>query len=676
MKGVHPLIKIVRDKELPHPSQLDKFNPQSWIEFCERINVKDDVAITFFSGACWLNDHFNRIQKTRQQFSWAGDQPLDYRDLIRAHISATNYAFWAVVDEQEKKYETEPVLAIEQMLVAKSSMVGKNDPVNVNRVLMHRLDSLRGPLWELFKYKDNIQKLFPNDRDLQLAPIDFFYNEMRLSQFYHGLGEQWQLLLYGNVLFYAEKEKVNFIHRHSFHRMKTISEFRREQHQSSSWLEAQAILKKKSIIPLQKTYLHFKRGNFLGVTTWEKLTEKTRKIAQYQYIAPFGQLEEHLKPLLQYHAAPSIGHSVQVILDVWLHLTVLSAQISESLFFTDELQEWPQLLALAPEFDRNHLVNILSQCTFYTVSDINEALVLLIWRGKTPQEDLWAQPLVELDNNVIFPVSAFLTASISRNVDCWLTKIDPEGRYRGKMFERDMIRVLEECKKYNTVMSQHLHYTPAIKESFGGVTEEIDLTFSFGNILVVAELRSRKTPITPLDYENDLYDSNGLEHKTKQAVRKAAFIQGNIKEFCEKYYPDLISFTNIQVIPLVIINGQFHAGYCFNNVPVTDAALLLHFLKYSELRLNYDYEHNRHQYGISLWHSLDEAQKCFVDYINCPYLIQLYDSMLSETISASHNLGDDYGEIVSLSYEMPDGFWETVVEKAEKLFPCKVVKYF
>ncbi|MBO2025347.1 hypothetical protein J4733_01350 [Klebsiella pneumoniae] len=102
------------------------------------------------------------------------------------------------------------------------------------------------------------------------------------------------------------------------------------------------------------------------------------------------------------------------------------------------------------------------------------------------------QPLVSVEDNYVFPISAFLTASLTRNIDCWMTKIDPNDTRRGKLFEKDLIRVLEECRNGNSVMKEHLRYTSAIEPNYHGHKEEIDLTFSFGNLLIVVEARSRK----------------------------------------------------------------------------------------------------------------------------------------------------------------------------------------
>ncbi len=77
---------------------------------------------------------------------------------------------------------------------------------------------------------------------------------------------------------------------------------------------------------------------------------------------------------------------------------------------------------------------------------------------------------------------------------------------------------MEECRSSNDVMRHNLSWTGSLMLKYDReqVREEIDLTFSFGNVLVVAELRSRRTPITPLDYHNALYEDGGFSQRSSR----------------------------------------------------------------------------------------------------------------------------------------------------------------
>lgn len=677
MHPIHPLIKAAREKKLPHPARLNEFKQEYWVEFMNQIGPITPEASAYILGATWLNFNFQCVKNTRKQICFLKGHRPEYHEMIRAHIASANYAFWQVCDEQKEIFEDISHTAIEQYITSKTSKVGKSDPVSVNSVNMHRLDSLRGPLFELFKYKDRMHILFPDDCPIKLSKLDFYLVEMRMSQHYHNFSSLWQDLLYGRAIFNIQPKRVFFMQHHSeYHRMKTIAEFRRDHFLATSMTEARAILDKFQDLNIFSRYLQYVPGKDLSTGSWQSLSQWSKTIARFQPLSAFIQLDDHLKCLLKHKSLPCIERSLQIVLDIWVHLSVLAVQIDESMHTNDEITEWSKLIHLAPQFERSNLIAALMQCCKYSEEEIIDALHLLTWRGESPQEDLWVQPLVSIEDNYIFPLSAFLTANLTRNIDCWMAKIDPKDTRRGKLFEKDMVRVLEECRNGNPVMKKHLRYTSAIEPNYSGHMEEIDLTFTFGNLLIVVEARSRKTSITPLDYDNEIFDSNGLMHKTKQAIRKSAFVRNHLEYFCQDYYPHLLREEEVEVIPLVIINGQFHAGFPLNDVPIIDPALLLHYLRDREVRFMAEAPYDKHQYGIPLWETLEEAQTRFKEYLSHPTLIKIYDSMCRESVKRSNNLGKDFDEVVSLTFEIDFIGWQEQLAHVERVFPNQFVKYY
>lgn len=70
MQPIHPLIKAARDKKLPHPAQLDKFNQKCWIKFMNQIGPLNVEASAYISGATWLNNSFHSVENTRKKISF------------------------------------------------------------------------------------------------------------------------------------------------------------------------------------------------------------------------------------------------------------------------------------------------------------------------------------------------------------------------------------------------------------------------------------------------------------------------------------------------------------------------------------------------------------------------------------------------------------------------------
>lgn len=677
MNHIHPLVKLARERKLPHPHRPEEFSERAWTEVLRQYGDRQGVG--FASGAVWLNSHFRRIERSRQQFTCGEEAPLHYIELARAHLAAANAAFYQVMNEQiEKDKQREPA-SLEQMLARRSAHTAGGEEAAVNSVNMQRLDSLCLVLWELFKHRDKLSTLFPAVRPRLMSRMDLLYNESKMSQYYHSFSLLWQEMLYGHAAFAADGDRVLLQYIGHFpHAVKAISEYRRDHHHGTTVLEAGSILRQKKMM-IAGPQLRYQGPDLpLTLCTWGALSEEAQMQAAYQWISPHGHLEHHLRPLIDEQSEAKEDRQIQRVLRIWFHLSVLAMQVSEGHINNSRPlpDHWQQMLAMAPLFDRQQLAALLGECTGYTPQQVEQALKVLTWRGKTLQEDLWVQPLVELEGKLAFPVSAFLTANFSRNFDCWLQKIDSRHERRGRLFEQDLLRVMAECRQANSLMREHLHFSPVGKFYAGDDYEEIDLAFTFGNQLVVVEARSRKTPITPLDYHNDMHDDNGLLHKTAQAKRKADYVRQHLATFCQRYFPHLCGRDDVQVLPLTLINGQFHAGYALNDVAVLDPALLLHFLKDGELRFNFDAERHRHQYAVPLYASLEEAQAVFADYIRSPLLIRIYEALIVCDTHASRPMGEAFEEIITQTCKVDTTDWQRFIAAVEQVVPGKVVKYF
>nr|WP_314425583.1 hypothetical protein [uncultured Erwinia sp.] len=677
MNPNHPLVKLARERKLPHPHRPEEFSERAWTEVLRQYG--DPQGVGFASGAVWLNGHFRRIERSRQQFTCGEETPLNYIELARAHLAAANAAFYQVINEQiENDRQREPV-SLEQMLARRSAQTAGGEEAAVNSVNMQRLDSLCLVLWELFKYRDRLSTLFPAVRPRLMSRMDLLYNESKMSQYYHSFSLLWQEMLYGHAAFAADRDRVLLQYIGHFpHAVKAVSEYRRDHHHGTTALEAGSMLRQRMIMVEGPQLCYQGPDRPLTLCGWQALSEDVQLQAAYQWISPQGHLDHHLRPLIDENSEVEADRRLQRVLRIWFHLSVLAKQISEEHTHGRRPlpDDWQQMLALAPAFDRQQLVRLLTGCTGYSVQQVEQALKILTWRGKTLQEDLWVQPLVELEGDVAFPVSAFLTASFSRNFDCWLQKIDSRHERRGRLFEQDLLRVMAECRQANPLMREHLHFSPVGKFYAGEDYEEIDLAFTFGNLVVVAEARSRKTPITPLDYHNDMFDDNGLLHKTTQAKRKADYVRKHLADFCAIFFPHLEGRDDLQVLPLTLINGQYHAGYALNEVAVLDTALLLHFLKDGELRFNFDAERGRHQYALPLYGTLEEAQAIFADYIRSPLLIRIYEALIVRDTQASRPMGEGFEEIITQTCRVDSTDWQTFMAAVERVAPGRVVQYF
>ena len=683
-KSHKPLLKLARERQLPHPAMLAEFKLSSWLQAYEWARSQGSEERGFLNGVAWLNDHFQRVHGTRQQFTFSRSTPLSADELIQAHLASANYAFYLVSDEQMELIATQPGATMEQHLSLKSSLTYGQVKVDPNVLNMSRLDSLCGPLWELFKHRNELDQLFPEDRPHQLDKLTLLQNETSMAQLFYNFSRIWQGLLYGEAQFFPHPQGVVLASTTPDpHLLKAVSEYRRNHHNATNamqivrdWRNGRLIAE-ALLAPGQ--YLQYQgAGSRLSCTSWLGLSEKMRWLAFYHRAAPHYMIDQHLHPILDSASSDAKDQVMRNTLDVWFHLALLAAQVKEDAASRGAPERWEELLAFAPRFRLDELVDNLMRCTSMSAVDVRGVIEMLTYKASSIQDDLWSQPLLVFDENVFLSVSALLTANLGRNFDTWLTRIYPKSKRRGKFFERDIQNVLQECRSNNSILAEHLSWTAAVKFRYEPKKfEEIDLTFAFGNLIVIAELRSRRAPITALDYHNEVFDENGIETKANQARRKADRVRENLQAFCAAYYPALAEWDSLTVLPLVIINGPFHAGYPRNGVPVLDPHLLKHFLKDAEVRFYGSVEEDAgYMYSIPLYDCLEEAIQVFPEYAGCPTLIRLYNALATQTSTGYALPGQDMPPVFMTNLEIPEVASERYMQVLEKIGKGRLRKNF
>lgn len=679
------LLKLARDRQLPHPALLNEFKISSWLQAYEWTRGQKNEERGFLNGVNWLNEHFQRVQNTRQQFTFSREIPLSTNELIQAHLGAANHAFYRISEEQMALIKEQPDASMEQHLDLKSTLTNCGAEIDPNTLNAYRLDSLCGPFWELLiKHRGDLDEVFPEARSHQMEKLTFFTNETSMAQLFHSFSRIWQDLLYGEVKFFPHPNGVVLASTTSDpHLIKAVSKYRRDHHNATNAMQIVRDWKKRRLIAesllYEGQYLHYQSpGNVLACIPWRDLSDEVQMLAFYHRAAPHYMVDEHLHPILDRASSDAKDQAIRNVLNVWFHLAILSAQIKEAALSKPSPGHWHELLDFAPRIRLDELIDKLTRCTNMTAEDVRIVIEILSYDPKGIQNDLWSQPLLVLDEHVCFPVSALLTSSIGRNFDIWLKRIDPRSKRRGKLFERDVLNVLQECRANNPILAEHLYWTAAVKFRYEPKKyEEIDLTFTFGNLVVIAEVRSRRTPITPQDYHNDISDDNGIEHKTEQASRKAARVRENLQKFCAVHYPSLIGRNDITVLPLVIINGQFHAGYPRNGVPVLDPHLLKHFLKDAQARFYGNIEETTgHMYSIPLYNSLEEAVRVFPQYASCPTLISLYNALITQVSTKYEVPGKDFPPVFTTALEISKVTPERYMQVLEQIARGNLQKNF
>ncbi|WP_236112575.1 MULTISPECIES: hypothetical protein [Pseudomonas syringae group] len=684
---VSPMLMRARNKLLVHPSQAVEFDYHQWQSDFEKYTDGSIADRSFCQGAGWLAQHFSRVFATRAYYKLDSAEALSKKELLQMHVAFANLSFVRLADERRNAITSNSTATLEGILAHKTSLVEGNVKLYPNQISMFNLDAVAGPIVELLHGKRSLDEILysQSENSEKLDRFGFFMAETRAAQLHHNGVINWQQLLFGDTAFAVDAKKGRIIisQLNEAYQMRVISDYRREHHQITTVYDiAQAadmpFLKSSLANP---KYILAQDANFaLRVLDVAKCDDELLQFMRYKKTESYLGVEPHLFELLKKKIKAKGGrdpYSVRDILAIWFQLAALAFQLHKQ-SSTQEPANWDELMIHCHWHSRSALVEQLVLTTDLSADVVGQILELLTFRGRDRQDDLWAKPIIELDGDVAFAISPLLTTNMRRNVDIWLQAVDPKSNLRGTHFEEWLDVVMRECQVHNSIIGDQLQSTKSVLLKYvkGEESEEIDLTFNFGNTIVVVEARSRRTPITPLDYHNAIHEEpGGVLAKAAQAERKAAYVRNNLSAFCAQYYPHLSSgLDKVVVHPLVLVNDQFHAGFPVGKTPVLDEHLLKHFLKDGRARFMGSHrDRTDHKYAIIYYENLAEAETVFLDYALNPTIVAMHKLSIKTNSDIFDVLGAGEPSVQWLSYEVQEVDEKHHLEMLNKLSPGKLL---
>lgn len=646
------MLNMARKRELSHPTSESGLDFQQWQLVFENLTDNNPLDRSIVEAATWLGNHFKRISLTRLHHKLRVDESLVLKDILHVHLAAANLGFAQVTAQQRRALNPDDNLSLEKMIAFKTDLTQDGARVHANQLVMMRLDSICVAIYEALKNKDNLpekHRVSAGDPP-GVDKLDFLLNDLGCSQLYHNGSVIWQEVLYGDAYFsFIPGKNIIYVSKQNdLGRMKAICDYRRD-HQSGTVSIQTNHLIHNSYIELgsaaPKKFIKYSANGTLTPHGADQFDEMFRRYVRARWIEQFVGIEGHLFKIMEVRCPEDINgqsYSVRDILLVWFHLSLIAHQMSDQKGDTSPC-DLAELLEHCYWLNRAELTKVLGEVTAFEESLIDSILSFLTYRAVDLQDDLWLKPLLAIEGEIALSTSALLSASLRRNVDMWLPLVDPKAHLRGRYFEKHLVKVMEDCSAGSGSICKHLKWTGAIDLKYGGNGEEVDLTFSFGKTIVVVESRSRRIPITPLDYHNALHEKqSGIPKKAAQANRKTRYVQTHLSRFCAEHYPHLSDcLDDVVVHPLVIINDQFHAGFPIDGTPVLDEHLLKHFLEDGRAKFlassPLDY-----RYAVVLYENLEEAEQVFMSYAMSPTIVEVHAASLKE-IQNVHQIAE--GEI-------------------------------
>ena len=643
------MLSMARKLELSHPTSKSGLDFQEWHNIFKGLADNNSLDRSITEAATWLGNHFKRVSLTRQHYRLKSDENLILKDFFHIHLAAANYGFAQVSAQQRRSLNPDDKPSLEKMIAFKSDLTQDGAKVHANQLVMMRLDSICLAIYDALDNKDNLSEKYKviADDPSGVDKVDFLLNDLSCSQLYHNGSVIWQEILYGDTYFsFIPGKNIIFVSKlNDLGEMKAICDYRRDHQNGTVSIQTNNFIH-DSIAYLgpagPKKFIKYDPNGILMVRGVHSFDEAFKRYVNGRWVEQYFGIEEHLFETMEVKCPEDINgqtYSVREILLVWFHLSLLAHQISDAQSDTS-VADIAELLEFCIWFKREELIQVLKGVTPFEGPLIDSILNFLTYKAAQLQDDLWLKPLLEIDGEIALSTSSLLSASLRRNVDMWLPLVDPKAHLRGGHFEKHMVKVMEACSSGEGPIGRKLKWTSAVDLDYGGDGEEVDLTFSFGKTIVVVELRSRRVPITPLDYHNALHEKkSGIYKKVNQANRKTQYVRTHLEKFCGEHYPHLSDcLDEVNVHPLVIINDQFHAGFPVEGTPVLDEHLLKHFLEDGRVKFlassPVDY-----RYAIVLYDNLEEAEQVFMSYALSPTIIEVHAASLKE-IHTVHQIAE------------------------------------
>jgi hypothetical protein len=290
----------------------------------------------------------------------------------------------------------------------------------------------------------------------------------------------------------------------------------------------------------------------------------------------YGELLEERLESLQ-------GLTLSALIDAWTVLScaarVLVQSIGEKHARNLGGDRAHALLAeCAPTLQVEALVDALAAAAGITRLEGRRVVEFFTFRGQ-PGQEIWAQPLVPVGLNTVAPVFAAIVApNLRRLIDVWMRQAGIDLGRRGAAFEAHVRQLVVEAIERSELLSP---VAACINDDYmfrppDGRDEQIDLVFSIGNTVFVAEV---KCILEPTDAKGIAMHRRTVTGAAEQVLRKAKTLEDHRGAFVADVKRLGMDLTeDFKIVPLVIVSTSTHVGILAEMVPVIDEFILGRFL--------------------------------------------------------------------------------------------------
>lgn len=551
---------LVREKAAKWPTERG-FTEENWMKAWKNSSNNKDTDRNIFEAGFVFNAILCELRNEIEEL-YAHSPNVSSTDLLKAYCGIAN--------RDRAVIQKHPIQQGLDITALRTSNNIAGNELSLQEVADGCVDAIENAV------RSTINRPHPCSAEHKnIDPFLFMLKESAISQLYGIYEDYWQALVWGEYKISKIKDSDDFYLiqqiASNFNISYEASQLRRNK------LQAQTVpfVSDKSILRLMGkkaclVWVRIGKKKRLAVKAIEETSELYQVLNAsfiHQTMALFDDFPEDFLRTDR----KNLGYSIVEIIEVFRLLVVLS-QISQDNFPQDDsLFSFSKALRFCPTINRNELIRAICQATNFEFEKCSKIIDFLTFKGER-NKDLWCHPIIKLGKSeVTYLVAALVSPALQRVVEHWIAQTAINLADKGEEFERNVIKNINSRLRENPAFRGcNEAVSRQIKLAQRG-EEEIDLLLTFGDVVIVGELKS----IFVTDSEISLYRTREIiDHAAQQATRKAKFVNDNISDVFKTLQWNFVEQRNYRILPLVVVSSGICVGYASNSVPVCDMRII------------------------------------------------------------------------------------------------------
>lgn len=355
------------------------------------------------------------------------------------------------------------------------------------------------------------------------------------------------------------------------------------------------------------------------------LSDRTLSAAASTVAAKLWLQQSYYRFLLDEPLPNLSGFSLNQIILGWQLLQSLSVVIFDSLRPIND-GDVKQLLSFAPRISKCTLCATFSKALSLD-RDRADQLVSVFVFDPTRSQEVWFQPLVQLQEDYCLVIPCIHSVQLQRIVEGWMRLGGLDLDRRGPEFEKfcrdDLALSLEDSPIKGSVvlLDRSVRFTPPMERE-----EEIDIVVIVSNTMLLIEAKCILWPDDSLQFANY---RDTVEKAVVQIVRKRDSVRRNYGAFSERLKQlGCDAPPKCSVIACVLTNSAVYSGFPIDGIPIIDLSILGKFFENEHVKIEARQAGRSIQrHAITFYADAGEAGRVLEEYLVSPP--QLSDSRAS-----------------------------------------------